>query len=203
MSNNKHIIIAISGASGAIYALRLIRILLIKNFTIDLIISDYGKYTLMEEMGLNTEKEPVKEFCKRTSSEDEYKGEVIVHSNNDLASSIASGNPNIQGMVVVPCTMKTLSAIAAGHSAKLIERAADCVLKERQKLILVPRETPLNLIHIRNMETVTMAGGIILPAMPAFYQKPSSFDDLGDFISAKILNQLGIENDLYSPWGGK
>ena len=201
MKNRKKIIIGISGASGAIYAIRLIRALLKNDYSLDLIISDYGKYTLAEEMGFNIKKESVYDFCLRSWNDKDLKGNVRTHANDNLASPLASGNPDTLGMIVVPCTMKTLSAISSGHSAKLIERAADCVLKEKQKLILVPRETPLNLIHIRNMETVTLAGGVILPAMPGFYQKPKDFNDLGDFLASKIMNLLGIENYLYKMWG--
>ena len=203
MKKNKKIIIAISGASGAIYALRLIRALLKEDHHLELIVSDYGKYTLAEEMDFNIKKESIYDYCSRIWNDNDLRGNVNLNSNDNLASPLASGNPDTQGMVVIPCTMKTLSAISSGHSAKLIERAADCVLKEKQKLILVPRETPLNLIHIRNMETVTLAGGIIVPAMPAFYQKPKDFADLGDFLTSKILNLLGIENQLYEMWGGE
>jgi 4-hydroxy-3-polyprenylbenzoate decarboxylase len=196
----KRIIVSVTGASGALYAVRLLRFLLLNGFKIELIVSEYGEYTLAEETGLNLKSETLREFLSRKYGENNYSGKVTMHNNNDLAAPLASGNPDILGMVVIPCTMKTLAGIANGYANKLTERAADCMLKERQKLILVPRETPLNLIHIRNMEKITLAGGIIVPAMPAFYQKPDSFDDLGDFIASKVLNLLNIENNLYPHW---
>ena len=198
--NKNRVIIAVSGASGAVYTLRLIRFLMLKGYPVDLIASDYGKYILAEETQFYLEKESFEDYFIREYGDRGFKSSVTIHKNENLASALASGRPDLRGMVVVPCTMKTLSGIANGYSSKLIERAADCVLKERQKLILVPRETPLSLIHIKNMEKVTLAGGIIVPAMPAFYQKPKDFNDLGDFIAARILNLLDIENDLYPRW---
>jgi 4-hydroxy-3-polyprenylbenzoate decarboxylase len=199
----KKIIVAISGASGAIYAIRLIRFLLRENYAVDVVISDYGRFMLAQELDLNIRQESIPAYCRRVYGDAELPGTLTRHDNDNLASPLASGNPQISGMVVVPATMKTMAAIAAGHSAKLIERAADCVLKERQKLIVVPRETPFNLIHIRNMEQITLAGGVILPAMPAFYQKPETIVDLGDFLAARILNVLGIDNNLYRRWRDK
>lgn len=124
----------------------------------------------------------------------------VVYRRSDIAASIASGSFQTMGMVVAPCSMKTLAGIAHGFSADLVTRAADVVLKERRPLVLLPRETPLSLIHLRNMVTVTEAGAIVLPPTPAFYQRPTSIDDLLAHLTGKVLDQLGIEHDLYPRW---
>ena len=128
-------------------------------------------------------------------------GELAEFKIGDLAAPLASGSVRVDGMAIVPCSMKTLSSIAHGTSASLIERSADVTLKEARPLILVPRETPFNLIHMKNMLAAGEAGAHIVPAMPAFYQKPESFEDLGDFIAGRVLNLLGIEQNLFTPWG--
>lgn len=124
----------------------------------------------------------------------------VVHDNADLAAAISSGSFRTQGMVVIPCSMRTLAGVATGNTSDLLTRAADVTLKERRRLVLVPRETPLNLIHIRNMETVTLAGATVLPPVPAFYHRPRSIDDLVAHIAGKVLDQFGIEHDLFTRW---
>ncbi|MDQ0644967.1 UbiX family flavin prenyltransferase [Microbacterium murale] len=126
----------------------------------------------------------------------------VVHSRSDIAASIASGSFLTLGMVVVPCSMKTLAGIALGFSSDLITRAADVTLKERRRLVLVARETPLSLVHLRNMVAVTEAGAVVLPPMPAFYQRPQSIDDVLAHLTGKVLDQFGIEHDLFPRWQG-
>jgi polyprenyl P-hydroxybenzoate/phenylacrylic acid decarboxylase-like protein len=124
----------------------------------------------------------------------------VVHDPRNLAAAVSSGSFPTIGMVVMPCSMRTLAAIATGNSTELLSRAADVTLKERRRLVLVPRETPLNLIHIRNMETVTLAGAVVLPPMPAFYHRPRTIRDLLDQTVGKVLDQFGIEHQLFRRW---
>jgi flavin prenyltransferase len=130
------------------------------------------------------------------------RGTFVVHSNRDMGASLASGSHPCESMVIVPCSMKTLAGVAHGLSRSLIERAADVMLKERRRLVLVPRETPMSLPELRNMVSAAEAGAMILPAMPAFYQQPRTIDDLAAFVSGKILTALGFEQRLFTPWKG-
>ncbi|HEY8340513.1 MAG TPA: UbiX family flavin prenyltransferase [Egibacteraceae bacterium] len=124
----------------------------------------------------------------------------VVYDNDDMAAAVSSGSFRTMGMVVIPCSMRTLAAIATGVSGELLTRAADVTLKERRPLVLVPRETPLSLIHLRNMETVTLAGATVLPPVPAFYHDPQTIDDLLRHTAGKVLDQFGIEHDLFRRW---
>jgi polyprenyl P-hydroxybenzoate/phenylacrylic acid decarboxylase-like protein len=126
----------------------------------------------------------------------------VVYESGNLAAAISSGSFQTMGMVIMPCSMRTLAAIATGNTSDLLIRAADVCLKERRRLVVVPRETPLNLIHLRNMETVTLAGGIILPPMPAFYHRPRTIEDLLNQTVGKVLDQFGIEHRLFERWSG-
>jgi 4-hydroxy-3-polyprenylbenzoate decarboxylase len=128
-------------------------------------------------------------------------GEIVYHHYQDFAAGIASGSFLTGGMVICPCSMGTLSAVAHGQSSNLIQRAADVHLKERRKLIVVPRETPLGTIQLDNMKRLTDAGAIVLPASPGFYQQPTSIDDLIDFVVGRICDQLGVEHQLFRRWG--
>ena len=200
MAGEKRVVVAVTGASGAIYATRLLRALMCGGHTVDLILSKYGRYLLNEEMGLEPGGEAVGEFLHRLYGDEVGAGTLVELGYNDLTCPVASGSVRTDGMVVIPCSAKTLSGIAHGSSTNLIERCADVTLKERRTLILVPRETPLNLLQLRNLTTVAEAGAAVVPAMPAFYQKPASFDDLADFIAGRVLNLLDIEHDLFTPW---
>ena len=200
--SGKQIVVGITGASGALYAGRLLRVLLIGGHQVHLVLSKYGRYLLVEELGFRPDKESLRAFITRCYGEETQAGDLCEYNAGDLSAPIASGSVPIDGMVVVPCSAKTLSGIARGASASLIERAADVSLKERRPLVLVVRETPLNLIQLRNMTAAAEAGAVILPAMPAFYQKPQTFDDLGDFIAGRVCNMLRIEHQLFPPWPG-
>lgn len=181
----KRFIIAITGASGVCYARRLFDVLQPRS-ELHVIISERGGELLKLELDLN-----YKYFVKEN---------VTVYKNSKINASIASGSFHVDGMVVVPASMGTLGRIAAGTSESLIERAADVALKERNKLVLVPRETPFSQIHLKNLLALDQAGALILPANPAFYQNPQTIDDLVDFVVARILNQLDVDHDLTEPY---
>ena len=197
----KTIIVGITGASGACYATRLLRALLTGGHHVHLTMSKYGRYLLHEELGFKADEESVREFLQRLYGDEMVgTGELAEHGVNDMTSTLASGSVHSDGMVVIPCTAKTFAGIANGLSANLIERAADVTLKEKRPLVVVPRETPLNLIQLRNLTALAEAGAIVLPAMPAFYPQPKTFDDLADFIVGRVLDLLGIENQLFPRW---
>jgi 4-hydroxy-3-polyprenylbenzoate decarboxylase len=169
---------------------------------LELVISDYGRRLLRDELGDGAAVDRLTEFLVAKYGESVKKGSYTLHSNKDLGARIASGSQNCEGMVVVPCSMKTLAGIAHGLSRNLVERAADVMLKERRTLIIVPRETPMSLPQLKNMVLCAEAGAMILPAMPAFYQMPKTLDDLADFMAGKILGALGFAHDLYPSWEG-
>jgi len=187
----KRIVVAMTGASGVIYGIRFLETLseLRGDIEIDLIISKVAENIIRIE----TEYDPsyVKSLATR------------VFNPGDLTAPIASGSYLFEAMVIIPCSMKTLSAIAYGYSENLITRAADVALKEKRKLILVPRETPLSPIHLENMLKLARLGVVILPACPGFYHGPKKISDLVDFIVGKVLDQLGIEHDLFERWSGE
>jgi 4-hydroxy-3-polyprenylbenzoate decarboxylase len=199
-SGGRHVVVAVTGASGAIYSMRLLKACLERGIDVDLIVSDYGKRLLIEECDLNLKTDTVESWLVAAYGPLDLPGKVTPFGAHDLGASIASGSVERDGMVVVPCSMKTLSGIAAGTSSNLIERAADVTLKEGRKLVVVPRETPLNLIHLRNMTRAAEAGAAIVPAMPAFYQNPADFNELADFLVSRILSLLSIPNRLIPPW---
>ena len=199
--NDSRIVVGITGASGALYAVRTVRALLLAGREVHLVVSSYGARLLRDEAGLDLDEETFLEFLARTESAARIGGRVVRYPENDLGAAIASGSFPAAGMVVVPCSTKSLSGIAHGASLSLVERAAEVTLKERRPLVLVPREAPLSLIHLRNMVAATEAGATIVPAAPGFYQKPESFEDLADFIAGRVLNILGIPQTLFTPWG--
>jgi 4-hydroxy-3-polyprenylbenzoate decarboxylase len=192
--------LAITGASGALYATRTLAALLGHGCHIDLVVSDYGRRLLRDELGDEAAIERLRPFLLSRYGDEVERGTFTLHSNRDLGAKIASGSQSSEAMVIVPCSMKTLAGVAHGLSRNLIERAADVMLKERRTLIIVPRETPMSLPQLRNMVLCAEAGVLLLPAMPAFYQMPTTLDDLGDFMAGKILSALGFEHHLYPAW---
>jgi 4-hydroxy-3-polyprenylbenzoate decarboxylase len=199
----RSITVAITGASGAIYATRTVAALLTQGIDVDLITTDFGRRLLRDELGEEANVEKIVPFLEATYRTELRSATVTLHSNRDLGSPLASGSHQCRGMVIVPCSMKTLAGVAHGLSRSLVERAADVMLKERRALVVVPRETPMSLPQLRNMVLCAEAGALILPAMPAFYQLPKTLADLSDFMAGKILTALGLEHDLYPPWTGR
>lgn len=195
-----NIIVAITGASGAIYATRTLAALLERGCHVELVVSDYGRRLLRDELGDKASIDRLIDFLGAKYGDGIRAGTHTLHSNKDLGAKIASGSQNSESMVIVPCSMKTMAGVAHGLSRNLIERAADVMLKERRPLVIVPRETPMSLPQLRNMVLCAEAGAQVLPAMPAFYQMPVTLDDLADFIAGKILGALGLEHDLYPAW---
>lgn len=189
------IVLAITGASGAPYAVRLLEVLARHAVPVELIVSRHGWRLLATEAGIGDE------AALRARTGGEW-GSVTVWPDDDRGAKPASGSHRTAGMVVCPCSMGTVAAIAQGSSRSLVERAADVTLKERRKLILVPRETPLSLIHLRNLTAVTEAGAVVIPAAPGFYHRPTTIDQLVDFIVQRILDQLGLDIALTPRWEG-
>ena len=185
----QRIIVGISGASGAIYGVRLLQALrTLPGIETHAVISDAGWLNITHELGLERTHAPALAD--------------VVHSIDHIGASIASGSFRASGMVVAPCSMRTLAAIAHGLTDNLLTRAADVILKERRRLILPSRETPLHLVHLRNMTTVTEMGAIVCPPVPAFYQKPQTVDDIVQHSIARVLDLLGLEQTLAAPWMG-
>jgi flavin prenyltransferase len=191
------LIVGVTGASGAPYAVSLLRALTAAAQPVSLIISGHGLRLLHTEMGIQT-----LDALREAVGGPAWDRSVSVYDDRDRGAAPASGSARSAGMVICPCSMGTLSAIAMGSSRSLIERAADVALKERRKLVLVPRETPLSEIHLRNMLRVTRAGAIVLPAAPGFYHRPTTVDALVDFVVARVLDQLGVPNELAPRWTG-
>lgn len=194
--------IAVTGASGALYATRTLAALLERGVHVELVISDFGRRLLRDELGDAATVERLLPYLKQTYGDGVSAGTLIVHSNRDLGATIASGSHGCAGMAIVPCSMKTLAGVAHGLSRNLVERAADVMLKERRPLVIVPRETPMSLMQLKNMVLCAEAGAIVMPAMPAFYQLPQSLGHLADFMAGKILGALGFDHDLYPKWTG-
>lgn len=198
---NNAITLAITGASGAPYGLRLLECLLEAGERVYLMISDAGRQTLAIECDLELPESPAEQrllFDERYQTEDD---QLQVLGRQEWSSAVASGSNAPRAMVVCPCTMGTLSAIAHGASDNLIERAADVALKERRRLILVPRETPLSAIHLENMLKLTRLGVTMIPPNPGFYHRPATVEALVDFVVARILDHLDIEQQLTERWG--
>jgi 4-hydroxy-3-polyprenylbenzoate decarboxylase len=192
MSESLPVTLAITGASGAPYGVRLLRALNDARVPVRLVISKTGWRLLQEELDITTEAG----LRERTGDW----GLVILYSDEDRGATPASGSAPSRGMVICPCSMGTLASIAQGTTRSLIERAADVVLKERRRLVLVPRETPYSSIHLENMLRLTQAGAVILPASPGFYHRPRGIDDLVDFVVGRVLSQLGVEHVIGPRW---
>ena len=207
------ILVAITGASGIIYGKRLVEVLKELGQDVSVIVSEGAKKVSeaeLESLPKSDYPETTKKLSQsiqnqslKTSAKDRKNLVGSVYSENDLSAPFASGSNAADAMIVCPCSLKTLGEIANGVGSNLISRAAEVCLKERKKLILVPRETPYSYITIKNMETITLAGGIILPASPGFYHSPKKIEDLVNFIVGKILDQLEIKNSLFKRWNGE
>ena len=197
---NRGIIVGISGASGGGYAIRLLEILLENPLPIHLIVSEMGAKILAHELKISSEELPG--LFDRMRSAKGVRAEMVVHAPDDLFAPVASGSFLVRAMVVIPCSMKTLAAVAAGYASNLLERAADVTLKERRPLILVTRETPLNRIHLENMLKAHDAGATIMPASPGFYHHPQSVTELMTFMAGRVLDHLGIEQPGCPRWEG-
>ena len=193
--------LAITGASGALYATRTLAALLERGCHVELIVTEYGRRLLRDELGDAAAVERITDYLAGKYGDVVNRGTYTLYSNRDLGARIASGSQDCEAMAVVPCSMKTLAGIAHGLSRTLVERAADVMLKERRPLVIVPRETPMSLPQLRNMTLCAEAGAVVLPAMPAFYQMPKTLDDLADFMTGKILSALGFRHELYPKWG--
>src|SRR6202171_5578572 len=198
MSGTPPIVVGITGASGAPYAVRLMQQLVAAHRPVSLIVSKYGMRLLDTETGIGSI-----DASRETWGKHDWDSCVQTFSNEDRGAPPASGSALTAGMIVCPCSMGTLSAIAVGASRSLIERAADVTLKEKRKLILVPRETPLSAIHLGNMLRLTGAGALIMPAAPGFYHRPRQVSDLIDFVVARMLDHLGVEQKLVKRWEGE
>jgi 4-hydroxy-3-polyprenylbenzoate decarboxylase len=170
---------------------------------VELVVSDYGRRLLRDELGEQASVDRLLPFLVEKYGPAVGEGTLTLHSNRDLGATIASGSHGCSGMAIVPCSMKTLAGVAHGLSRNLVERAADVMLKEQRRLVLVPRETPMSLPQLRNLVLCAEAGALVLPAMPAFYQAPRTLDDLADFLAGKILSALGFSHELYPPWTGR
>ncbi|CAM2858445.1 UbiX family flavin prenyltransferase [Paenibacillus taichungensis] len=195
--DNKRLVVGITGASGSIYGIRLIETLLDLEYTVHLVISNAGWRVLKEEMDwdvTNRDRVLGEKFGGRA-------GSLIYHPVSDIGASIASGSFLAEGMIIMPCSMGTLSSIAQGSSDNLMSRAADVMMKEGRTLILVPRETPLHAIHLENMLKLSRLGVRMIPAMPAFYYKPQTMDELILFLVGKVLDSLRIPHQLFTRWG--
>lgn len=189
------IVMAISGASGAPYAVRLLEVLAAHKVPVWLIVTSHGLRLLEAECGIT-------DLAGLQAASGGDWSSVTTFPDDDRGAKPASGSAKWSGMVICPCSMGTVSAIAHGSSRSLVERAADVALKERRRLVVVPRETPLSLVHLRNLTALTEAGGIVVPAAPGFYHRPAAISDLVDFLVQRVLDQLGLDIEIAPRWGG-
>lgn len=182
----KKIVVGITGASGSVYAVRLIDVLREQGIEVHVVITDSGQRVLDYECGVTME-----ELSRRVD---------VLYPNTDVGAAIASGSFRMDAMVILPCSMKTAGAIAHGVTDDLLTRAADVTLKEGRRLLLVPRETPMHEIHLENLLRLARAGAVIMPAAPGFYHRPETLDGLVNMMVGKILDRLGIEAELFTRW---
>jgi flavin prenyltransferase len=197
----RHFALAITGASGVVYGLRLAQELLRSGARVSMLISSAGFAVLKQECGLDwggAGVEVAQELCRHLGCD---RAALDYYAQDDFFAPIASGSSAPDAMIVVPCSMGTLSRISGGNSGNLLERSADVMLKEGRPLVLVPRETPLNAIHLEHMLKLARLGVKIVPAMPGFYQRPATLDDLVDFVVGKVLDSVGVEHALFRRWG--
>ncbi|MFZ3135978.1 MAG: UbiX family flavin prenyltransferase [Thermodesulfovibrionales bacterium] len=187
-------VVGITGASGSIYGIRLIQQLALKKHIVNVVVTSAGKMVMEEELGVSD----LGKMDKLGLSKG--KGNIKIWENNNFEAPFMSGSSAPEAVIIIPCSVGKLAAIANGISGNLVERTADVALKEKRELILVVRETPLSLIHLENMVKVTRAGAQILPAMPAFYHHPKTIDDMVNFVVGKVLNLLRIEHNLFKSW---
>ena len=195
----KHLVVAITGASGSRYGLRLTEELLRAGCRVSLLLSEPGRQVLNHETGLawsGDSAERQRQVRAHFAAE-----QIVCLDNGNLFAAVASGSNPADAMVICPCSMGTAGRIAAGLSETLLERVADVMLKERRPLLLVPRETPLSVIHLENLLRLARAGALVIPAMPGFYHGPSTLDDLVNFVVGKVLDQLQVPHALFVRWG--
>ena len=188
-------VVGITGASGSIYGVRLIRELALRKHRVEVVITNAGKQVMKEELGVSAFKAASDKLGLSG-----FKRQLTVWENNNFEAPFMSGSSAPEAVILIPCSMGKLAAVANGISNNLLERTADVALKERRQLILVVRETPFSLIHLENMVKVARAGAQILPAMPAFYHHPKTIDDMVNFVVGKVLNLLRIEHNLFKGW---
>ncbi len=198
----KRYVVVITGASGSVYGLKLVEQLLLAGHAVTLVVTKAGREVMAFETGFTMPEagagatDAVLRFLELAPTPD-----LRVAAQDDLFDAAASGSALVDGMVVCPASMGFCGSVAAGLASDLPERAADVMLKERRPLVLVPRETPFSLVHLRNLTALSEAGAIVVPASPGFYQRPTSIDDLVDFVAGKVLDQLGVEHHLVRRWG--
>ncbi|MFO1361916.1 MAG: UbiX family flavin prenyltransferase [Burkholderiales bacterium] len=185
----RRIIVAITGATGAIFGVRVLEALGAAGVETHLVLSKWGQQTVEHETGLTLE--------------DLRARAAVVHGTGNMAATVSSGSFRTEGMIVAPCSMRTAAAIALGYGENLVHRAADVVLKERRRLVLVPRETPLSEVHLENLLKLARMGVAIVPPMPAFYNKPASVDDIVNHVVARVLDQFGIDASFAKRWDGR
>lgn len=200
VSTPKRVVVGITGASGAVYAARLVQLLVAAEVETHLVVSPLGQRLLQDELGMEGTDLAALAGLEAGQSAPDH---LVYHHFKDVGATIASGSFRHDGMIICPCSSNTLGSIASGAAQNLMHRAAHVTLKERRKLVLVHREMPLSLIDIRNMQTVTEAGGILAPANPGFYMLPKTIEDIADFVVGRCLDLVDVDHDLNVRWSGR